>query len=197
MNGKMVKYPAFALAVALLISFAVAGNVAAANNEKIKYVDTVHVEGGVTVQPEDLAFLLDSGIEIPEDILMQLASIDEITIHLDGMAHVNLMISEKKGEMDVKLQAFWHGTICIQATDMPDILLDFKNAQLMLHVTMACGSGEIDINANFHTNADMTIGCESESMVLDLDIHVKLLVQDGELKNLKIGVPEWFELVFA
>jgi len=197
MNSKMVKYPALALAAALLISFAVAGNVAAANNEKIKYVDTVHVEGGITIHPEDLAFLLESGIEIPEDILMQLAEIDEITIYVDGLAHVNLMVSEKKGVTDVNLQAFWHGTIAIQADDMPEIVLDFKNAQLSLHVSVDCANEQIDINANFHTNADMTINGESESMILDLDIHVKLLVQDNEVKNLKIGVPEWFELVFA
>jgi hypothetical protein len=193
---KMIKYPALAIAAILLLSFGMASSASATNDGKVRYVDTVHMQGGVTIQPEDLAFLLESGLEIPEDILIQLASIDEIHIEVDGLAHINLMITEKKNMVDVHLQAFYHGTICITAEGLPSITLDFKNAQLMLHVSLACGS-DLDLNTNLHMNGEMTIGDNAESISLDLNVHIKIVIHDSELKNLRISVPEWVDLLLS
>jgi hypothetical protein len=193
---KSMKYPALAIAAILLLSFGMASSASAANSEKVRFVETVHVKGGITIYQEDLVFLADPELGIPIELLQQLSGVEYVNIYVDGLAHVNLMISQKNDAMDVHLQAFWHGTICIMAEGLPTITLDFKNAHLLLHANLACDS-EFDLNVNLHTNGDMTIGDRSEGITLDLDTHIKINVQNGELKNLKISIPEWVGLVLA
>jgi hypothetical protein len=196
-NGtKMMKYPAMAIAAILLLSFGMAGSVSAGSGEKVRFVETVQVQGGITIYQEDLMFLADPELGIPIELLQQFSDVEYVNIYVDGLAHVNLMITEKNDAMDVHLHAFWHGTICIMAEGLPAVTLDLKNAHLLLHANLACDS-EFDLNVNWHTNGDMTIGDSSEKIKLDLDTHIKINVQNGELKNLKISLPEWLGLVLA
>ncbi|OPY31351.1 MAG: hypothetical protein A4E32_01804 [Methanomassiliicoccales archaeon PtaU1.Bin124] len=202
MQTKLVKYSAMALAALLLISFGVAGSANAVSQEKVKYVDTFRVQGEVTLGPEEFLALYEAGM-IPECIAQQIvdSGITSVNIYFDGLAHVNLKITQKGEMTDIDLQAFWHGHICIEAMQGDDVMfcatLDFKNAQLSMHLK-ATTAEDMDINANFHTNAVAIICGYEEEVTLDLDFHIKVLVQDGELKNLKLSVPEWvYELALV
>ncbi|MFA5313002.1 MAG: hypothetical protein WC375_06780 [Methanomassiliicoccales archaeon] len=195
MNMNLVKYPALAMAAVLLVSFAAAGSANAGINEGCKYVDTIQLEGSVTLEQEDLwelgMMLYDMGIELPDDLVEELMELDHVTIGVEGKAHVNLKMTEGQDAMDFKIHAVWHGTILIQTDEYPDIMMDFKNAQLMLHLSVTGDSEDIDVNANFHTNGVLVIGNEEDNIALNLDIHIRIMVQEGEITNLMFVLPEW------
>ncbi|MFA5313032.1 MAG: hypothetical protein WC375_06945 [Methanomassiliicoccales archaeon] len=195
MNKNLVKYPALALAAILLASFAMAGSANAGNNESCKYVDNVQLQGSVTLEQDELwelgIMLYDMGIELPDEVYEELMELEYVTITVDGRAHINMKLTEGQDAMDIKLHVVYHGTILIQTNLYPDIMMDFKNAQLMLHVSVTGDCEDIDLNANFHTNGVLVIGDEEENIVLNLDTHIKIVVHDGEIMNLKIALPEW------
>jgi len=200
MNGKRpIQYSALALAALLLVSFAIAGSADAAKPEKCKYVDTVDLEYQITLTHDQMVDmylgLYDYGIVVPEVIVNELMDRESVTITLDGMAHVNVMLSVSGDTMDLNLQGTWRGTILIQTPGYADILLSFKNAQLMGHVNVPSTMEDIDMNVNLHANGKGIINGATENVVFDLDFHVRLLIQNGMVKNMYFDLPEWTDLL--
>ena len=150
---------AIVMALAMLGAFALSAPAASAADKVADVVVTEKVDLAFDIEKEDLYAVLEM---IPPEDLERLAeehpcllrAIEEwddevITVALDGMVHVNLKAWEKKGCLDVKLQAFWHGDISISIDGEEVLALEFRNLQIVAHVTVSeCSLDRVFLNAN-------------------------------------------------
>ncbi len=189
---KMVKI--FTLAVLmpmLIVAFAIAPAQAKNSNERLVEnikVDAYKINVDDLVTDEQKMMLAEL---VPSDFLPYLEQIQYILI--DGAAHVNMVMSEKKDNIDIKLHVNWHGTISLlNVNEEPLIVLDSKNLQLVAHLEIPV-SGDIaqaDLWLNFHTNSELVVYGESGSMEVDLKIHVILTFAEGQFDRIKVHLPQ-------
>jgi len=191
---------AVVMALAMLGAFCLSAPTASAANKAVDVVITEKVDVAFNVEKEDLYAVLEM---IPPDDLERLAeehpcllqALEEwddevINVALDGMVHLNLKVWEKKDCLDVKLQAFWHGdfTICIDGQEV--LALEFKNLQIMAHVTVSeCDLDKVIINA--HVNGE--ISSVPMDFEIDLKAHLLLHYVNGQL-HFKLWLPDFLEI---
>ncbi len=169
---------------------------AAASNENSKLVLNREVDETfsfklIELADPDLAWVLEL---VPEEWLenADLGPETVVTVDLDGKVHVNAFCKEQGDLVRVKVHMAWHGSIGIAVEGMPEVRLDLKNAQLMVEGYLPADDPEaIDLKVNFHVNGVLT---SNEMVELDLGTHLLLKVQDGEIAQLKIWMPEIFSL---
>ena len=131
--------------------------------------------------PEDPAILA----ALQELVPVSISFLTEVRyICVDGMVHINAMISEKKGMIDVDLHLVWHGTIALCNEDMqPLITLDVKVLQLHLKAIVPAsdvdGLGDLVLKLNLKLNADLIIDFGEDAVVYDLSAHLLLKFQDS------------------
>jgi hypothetical protein len=191
---------AIVMALAMLGAFALSAPAASAADKVADVVVTEKVDLAFDIEKEDLYAVLEM---IPLEDLERLAeehpcllrAIEEwddevITVALDGMVHVNLKAWEKKGCLDVKLQAFWHGDISISIDGEEVLALEFRNLQIVAHVTVSeCSLERVILNA--HLNAE--ISSLPLDLEMDLKAHLLLHYVNGEL-HFKIWLPDLLDL---
>lgn len=191
---------AIVMALAMLGAFALSAPAASAADKVADVVVTEKVDLAFDIEKEDLYAVLEM---IPPEDLERLAeehpcllrAIEEwddevITVALDGMVHVNLKAWEKKGCLDVKLQAFWHGDISISIDGEEVLALEFRNLQIVAHVTVSeCSLERVILNA--HLNAE--ISSLPLDLEMDLKAHLLLHYVNGEL-HFKIWLPDLLDL---
>ncbi len=191
---------AIVMALAMLGAFALSAPAASAADKVADVVVTEKVDLAFDIEKEDLYAVLEM---IPPEDLERLAeehpcllrAIEEwddevITVALDGMVHVNLKAWEKKGCLDVKLQAFWHGDISISIDGEEVLALEFRNLQIVAHVTVSeCCLERAIVNA--HLNAE--ISSLPLDLEMDLKAHLLLHYVDGGL-HFKIWLPDLLDL---
>jgi hypothetical protein len=106
---------------------------------------------------------------------------------------LNMMMSEKNGMYDIKLHVNWHGTISLLNMNYePLVVLDSKNMQLVTHMDIPI-SGDVsqsDIWLNFHTNSQLVVYEGSDSMPVDLKVHVIMTFSEGQLDLIKVQLPQ-------
>lgn len=191
---------AIVMALAMLGAFSLSAPTASAADKVADFVITEKIDVAFDIEREDLDTLLEM---IPPEDLERLAEehpcllglIEEwddevITVALDGMVHVNLKAFEKRDRLDVKLQAFWHGDIFISIDGEQVLALEFKNLQIMAHVTISDGCPEMVI-INAHLNGEIS----SLPLDFDMDLKAHLLLHyvNGQL-HLKLWLPDLLEL---
>ncbi len=193
MNTKRIA-KIFALAVLmpmLIVAFAIAP--AQAKNPDVKLVENIKVDAykiniDDLVTDEQKMMLAEL---VPSDFLPYLEQIQYIMI--DGTAHVNMVISEKNDNISIKLHVNWFGTISLLNVDEePLVELDSRNMQLVAHL-MIPSSGDIqqaDLWLNFHTNSELVVYGESDSMEVDLKVHVILTFSEGQFDLIKVQLPQ-------
>jgi hypothetical protein len=176
----------------LILAFAVAP--AQAKGPDVKTVDNIKVDSYMInvddlVSPEQKQMLAEV---IPSEFVPYLAEIQYIKI--DGTAHLNMKMSEKNGMYDIKLHVNWRGTISLLNTNQePLVLLDSKNMQLVAHFEIPV-SGDVsqsDIWLNLHTNSQLVVFDGSDSMPVDLKVHVIMTFSEGQLDLIKIQLPQF------
>ncbi len=151
-------------------------------------------------------------VEVPQDPVL-LAALQELVpldvsvlsevryVYIDGLVHVNGMVSEKKGLIDVDLHLVWHGTIALCGEDMQPIAsLDAKVLQVHLKVSFPAsgeisGLSDIDLKLNLKMNADLTIG-SSNGETFDLSAHLLIKLQNGQFTQCKVWLPDVLSIVF-
>jgi len=140
----------------------------------------------------DLAWVLEL---VPESWYANLEIDPEsiITVSVDGKVHVNALLKEQADLLRAKVHLAWHGSINIQMEGMPSIVLDLKNAQLMVDGYIPEGDLEAtDLKVSFHINGDLSSG---EEVGLDIGTHLLLKIDDRHITQLKVWVPDMFCLV--
>jgi hypothetical protein len=126
---------------------------------------------------------------------LDLTEEDEIQVRFDGKVHVNAFLVQSEEVDRVKVHLAWHGTIELTVADMPTLTFELKNAQLMADAYLPAGNFEaLDLKVNFHINGEMAGYGVDE---IDLDTHILLDIQDGQLTKLKICLPELADMVLA
>ena len=191
---------AIVMALAMLGAFSLSAPTAAAADKVADVVITEKVDIAFDIEKEDLYAVLEM---IPPEDLERLAeehpcllqAIEEwddevITVDLDGMVHLNLKAWEKKDGLDMKLQAFWHGDITIYIDGQEVLALEFKNLQIMAHVTVSeCDLDKVIINA--HVNGE--ISSVPMDFEMDLKAHLLLHYVNGQL-HFKLWLPDFLEI---
>lgn len=188
---KMIGKTALAMIMAVIMLGAVVVSTpsASASGKIVDVVETQKLDFAYDVPPEmleEVAMAFPCLIPYFEDLEGGCVS-----VVVDGMVHINLKAWEKHGCLDIKLQAFWHGTVSVMIDDEEVLCLDVKNLQIVAHVKICdCGCPE-HLLINVHLNGEMT----SEMLDLDLDLKAHLIVHyvNGELM-LKLWLPEFLGL---
>jgi hypothetical protein len=134
----------------------------------------------------DLAWVLEL---IPPERLADLDLDPEVlvTIDLDGRVHVNAFLKESGDAYRAKVHLAWHGNIGLQVEGMPSLNIEVKNAQLMFDGRIAGDMEATDLKVNFHVNGDLTGG---EGAEMDLGTHLLLKIDDGQITQLKVWLPD-------
>ena len=116
----------------------------------------------------------------------------DISILIDGKAHINMVATAQDCNLDVKLHFDWHGIIIISTECGMKVAIDSKNLQLDVHASIPmCNPCESDIWVNFHTNSVVYIGgCECIKPI-DLKVHIILDIDNGSIDMLKIMLPDF------
>jgi hypothetical protein len=188
----------FALAVLmpmLILAFAVTP--AQAKGPDVKTVDNVKVDSYM-INVDDLVSLEQKQMlaeVIPSEFVPYLAQIQYIQI--DGTAHLNMMISEKNGIYDIKLHVNWHGTISLlNINQEPLVALDSKNMQLVSHFEVPV-SGDVsqsDIWLNLHTNSQLVVFDGTDSMPVELKVHIIMTFSEGQFDLIKVQLPQFADV---
>jgi hypothetical protein len=178
----------------LIMAFAVAP--AQAKSPDYKLVDNVKVESftidlyQVQLTDEQLAMLneivpleqfLESGIQY---------------VYIDGTAHVNLLVKEKKDNFDVILHINWQGTIALLDTEKNVVVaIESKNVQLVVHTEIPTNGdlSQANLWLHFHTNSVLYMGSESDNV--DLKMHIILSFSDGQFDLVKVQLPQFADAV--
>jgi hypothetical protein len=138
----------------------------------------------------DLVKLLEY---LPEEVLQDLDPADEVTIYLDGKVHINAMMTPGEEVNTFKVHMVWHGDMVVTVADKPSIMLELKNAQLMVQGSIPVDGEEIqDLKVNFHINGEMSTGGVAD---IDIGTHVLLDIEDGKLNKVKVWIPDLAGLV--
>jgi hypothetical protein len=178
----------------VLISLSMTSVAVAATQENPKFVLTKNIDETFSFRlmdlaDPDLAWVLEL---VPEEWLEDPAIDPEalITVNLDGKVHVNALINEGAESTWAKVHLVWHGIIGVQIEGMPQMVLDLKNAQLLVEGYLPNGDLEtMDMKVNFHINGVLT---GDEVVEIDIGTHLLMQIQGGEITQFKIWVPELF-----
>lgn len=191
---------AIVMTLAMLGAFSLSAPTASAADKVVDVVINEKICGEFNIEKEDLYAVLEM---IPPEDLERLAeehpcllqALEEwddevITVALDGMVHLNLKAWERKGDLDVKLHAFWHGDITIYVDGEEVLAMEFKNLHIMAHVTVSeCDLDKVIINA--HVNGEISsIPMDFET---DLKAHLLLHYVNGQL-HFKLWLPDFLEI---
>ncbi|MDD1765877.1 MAG: hypothetical protein LUO84_05440 [Methanomassiliicoccales archaeon] len=209
----------------VVLSFS-ATNVSAKSEDRVlKIVETRDVNGIVDIKVPTRQNLWDFYSALPSDVqdciealmaagyldpaLWLADNVETIQVQVDGKAHINIMAWERNGALDVNCHFAWHGEIVFTliprdtlVLPVQQITLDIKNAQFMMHATIASETSDItDLMINVHVNGYATIAAGNDlggsALELDVSFHVLLKISNSELQMLKIWVPSWLDAMLA
>ncbi len=143
--------------------------------------------------------------DVPPEMLEQLAEAlpcliplyeemgeGDVTVVFNGMVHLNLKVWEKKNCLDIKLHAFWKGTISILVDGKTALTLEIKNLHVLVHVRLCDCECLEHLIVNVHLNGKLT----SDPMgIVDLNLksHVIVHYVNGSLM-FKIWLPDFLDL---
>ena len=183
------------LAVLLMIStvlaFSAAASTAEAKSSKeFNLVDTKDVDQTYSFTLADLANTELVAL-VPQDVLYSLDPTTEVTVHLDGQLHINAQAWAREDALDINAHVTWDGSIELQITGQPDLVFDFKNAQLKVDASVPPTMDDLDLKVNFHINGEVSVPGMAEG--IDLSTHVLLKIQDGQITSFKLWLPEVLE----
>jgi hypothetical protein len=124
--------------------------------------------------------------QLPEEALEVLDDVE--TIYVDGMAHINAKVWEKKGAWQINLHFHWNGVIALCDGEENVIVgFDARVLQVLLHLEIRSLDVEgIDALANVHVNGAILLGDGEEAICLDLKFHLLLRFEEGEMTMLKV-----------
>lgn len=126
---------------------------------------------------------------VPPDIQEVLATLDPnttVSLDINGKACYNLVEKSRCGSTAVCLNLVWHGTIVIDISGMPEIVLDIRVAELQASAVIPKDSPEaLDLTANLCIIGKATVGGASGE-ALDISSHVQLCIDDGNVTKLKV-----------
>lgn len=124
---------------------------------------------------------------IPSEILDNLDPNTTVGLDVDGKLCVVMVEKHRCGATSVCLNAVWQGTIAINISGLPEIVLDIKMAQLQLSAVIPDDAPEaLDLKATLHVHGKAIIGGASGE-VLDIRHQAVLCIDDGEITKLKIS----------
>jgi hypothetical protein len=187
MGRRLTAIIAALVMLSMTLAFSAAtGTVEAKESKDLKMVEErdIDVTSSFTLQElasSELVALL------PPDVLGTIDPQTEVTIHLDGMLHVNALAWEKKDALDIDAHVAWHGSIVLQIGEGPELAFEFKNAQLKVSASVPSSQQDLDLKVNFHINGQLSVdGVEAG---LDLSTHVLLKLNDGQITSFKLWLP--------
>ena len=183
---------ALATVFVLLGAFTICAPSASASSKVVDVVETEKVSFSYDVPAE----LLDALNEVCPDLIPYYDAWqgEQLTLAVDGMVHVNLKAWEKKDCIDVKVQAFWHGTITAYIAGEEMLEISIKNLQLMAHVELSEDRCLESVIINVHMNGELsTVTDLIDPFQLDLDAHLIVHYMNGDL-TIKAWLPEFLDL---
>lgn len=183
---------ALATVMVLLGAFTLCAPSASASSKVVDVVETEQVSFSYDVPAE----LLDTLDEVCPDLIPYYDAWQgqQLTLAVDGMVHLNLKVWEKKDCLDIKVQAFWHGTITAIIGGEEVLEIEIKNLQLMAHIELCEDGSPEQVIVNVHMNGELaTVTDMIDPFAMDLDAHIIVHYVNGDLM-IKAWLPEFLDL---